>query len=49
MAQISGFNIWVYTSTNQWYCYGSEETVRSEEAFYISNASGSHFDPVLDA
>lgn len=49
MAQISGFNIWVYSSTNQWCLYGSEKTVRSDEAYYKSNVSGSHFGLVLDA
>ena len=48
MAQISGFDIWVYTSTNQWCHYASDETSPPHEAFYISNSSGCHFDPVLD-
>ena len=48
MAQISGFDIWVYTSTNQWCHYSSDDTSCSEEAFYMSNSSGCHFYPVVD-
>ena len=49
IAQLSGFDIWVYTNSNQWCRYGSDETAHSEQAFYLSNLSGTHFDPVLDA
>ena len=49
MAQISGFDIWVYTSTNQWCHCSSNDTSCSEEAFYMSNLLGCHFDPVVDA
>ena len=50
MAQISGFDIHVYTQ-NGWLQYshcidnGEDE---NEQAFYISNESGCHFDSVFD-
>ena len=49
MTQLSRFDIWVYTNTNQWCHYGSNKTAHSEQAFYLSNLSGTHFDPVVDA
>ena len=49
MAELSGFGMWIYTNNNQWCHYGSDKTMHSEQAFYLSNLSGSHFDPVVDA
>ena len=52
MAQISGFDIYVYTK-NGWlrysHCIDNGEDEKSEKAIYISNASGCHFDPVFDS
>ena len=51
-AQLSGFDIYVYTEHN-WlrysHCIDNGEDEKSERAFYISNESGNHFDPVFDA
>ena len=49
MAQLCRFNMWLYTNNNQWCHYGSDKTVNSEKAFYLSNLLGSHFDPVVNA
>ena len=51
LAQISGFDIYVYTQNNDWLGYAScipnGADDKSERAFYISNKSGHHFDPVF--
>ena len=51
LAQISGFDIYVYTQNKEWLWYAScmhfGVDENSERAFYISNNSGSHFDPVF--
>ena len=51
MAQISEFDIYVYTRNNGWlrysHCIDNGEDEKSECAFCLSNESGSHFDPVF--
>ena len=47
-AQISGFDIYVYRSHKNWASYQSDPNCKSEKAFYLSNRSGYHFDPVLN-
>ena len=49
-AQITGHDVYVYTEQKQWARY-SHSTISdcelSETAFYISNESGYHFDPIF--
>ena len=47
-AQLSGHDIYVYTQQGQWALFNSQQDGKMEKAFYISNASGAHFNPVLD-
>ena len=47
-AQILGFDIYVYTLHKNWALYQSDSNCKSERAFYLSNRSGDHFDPVLN-
>ena len=53
LAQISGFDIYVYTMNGDWLHYGHSidngDDEKSECAFFISNESGSHFDPIFVA
>ena len=53
LAQISGFDIYIYTQNNDWLRYDScipnGVNEKSECAFYISNISESHFNPVFVA
>ena len=53
LAQISGFDIYIYTQNNDWLQYAScipnGVNKKSACAFYISNKSGSHFNPVFVA
>ena len=39
----------MYTQHGNWARYCADVSNPSNKAFYLSNASGSHFDPVLDA
>ena len=52
LAQLSGFGIYVFTEHN-WlqysHCIDNGEDEKSEGAFYLSNESGGHFDPVFNA
>ena len=50
MAQITRFDILVYTVQGEWVHYKSSTTDNdhTERCFYISNKSGYHFDPVFD-
>ena len=48
-AQISGFNVIVYTQHQQFATYRHDSTSHSKCKFYISNKSGYHFDPILEA
>ena len=50
MAQMSGFDILVYTEQGVWVCYKSSITDNSHtsRASYLSNKSGYHFDPVFE-
>ena len=49
-AQITRHDVYVYTEQKQWARY-SHSTISdcelSETAFYISNESGNHFDPIF--
>ena len=47
-AQISGFDIYIYTLHKNWALYQSDSNCKSERAFYLSNRSGDHFDPLLN-
>ena len=47
--QLSGFDVYVYTSHKTWAVYQSDTNKWSEKAFYLSNESGSHFDPIINA
>ena len=52
-AQVSGFDMYVYTRNSGWLQYGhcidNGEDDKSECAFFLSNESGFHFDPVFAA
>ena len=48
-AQLSGFNVVVFIEMQQSAMYRHDKTELSDCKFYLSNASGCHFDPVLDA
>ena len=48
VAQMSCVDVVVYTQHSNWARYCTEVSNPSSEAFYLNNASGSHFDPVLD-
>ena len=50
MAQITRFDILVYTVQGEWVHYKSStmDNDHTERCFYISNKSGYHFDPVFD-
>ena len=49
-AQISGFDVLVYTPQKQYARYSADpvNSIVSEKAFYLSNKSGFHFDPIFD-
>ena len=49
LVQLSRFDIVVYTQQNNWVHYLSStiDSTQSDKAFYLSNKSGYHFDPVL--
>ena len=53
MEQISGFDMYVYIKNGGWlqysHCINNGEDEKSERAFFMSNESGSHFDPVFAA
>ena len=53
LAHISGFDMYVYTKNSGWlwyaHCISNGEDEKSEHAFFVSNESGGHFDPVFDA
>ena len=49
-AQLSGFDVYIYTQQGSWARY-SHDPINSEyskTAFYMTNESGSHFDPVFN-
>ena len=51
LAQISGFDIYVFMQHN-WLRYShciTDSNEKSEHAFFLSNASGCHFDPIFNA
>ena len=48
VAQMSCVDVVVYTQHGNWARYCADVSNPSSEAFYLNNASGSHFDPVLD-
>ena len=48
VAQMSSVDF-VYTQHGNWAGYCCDINNPSKEAFYLSNSSGSYFDPVLDA
>ena len=48
VAQMSCVDVMVYTQHSNWARYCADVSNPSSEAFYLNNASGSHFDPVLD-
>ena len=45
-AQLSGYNVYVYTQ--QWALFNSDLDAITEKAFYLTNETGGHFDPVLN-
>ena len=47
-AQLSGYYVYVYTQQGEWALFNSEIDATSEKAFYLSNESGGHFNPVLN-
>ena len=53
LAQISGFDIIVFTQYKQWihyfHCVTETEYDKNQCAFFMSNKSGSHFDPVFSS
>ena len=51
LAKISGFDIYVFMQYN-WLRYShciTDSNEKSEHAFFLSNASGCHFDPIFNA
>ena len=50
-AQIAEFDVKVYTTQNQWalFCHDPIKGESSDSCFYLSNASGDHFDPISEA
>ena len=51
LAQLSRFDIVVYTQQNNWVHYLSStiDSTQSDKALYLSNKSGYHFNPILTA
>ena len=49
-AQLSGYDVITYTEHKQWAVYLSDwvNKKNSERAFYMTNESGCHFDPLFD-
>ena len=49
-AQITGFDVYVFTQQKLWARYSHDpiNSSYSEQAFYITNESGSHFDPIFN-
>ena len=47
-AQLLGYDVYVYTQQDEWTLFNSEIDATSEKAFYLSNESGGHFNPVLN-
>ena len=50
-AQLTGFDVKVYTVHNQWALF-SHDPLKGESSrscFYLSNAGSSHFDPIFIA
>ena len=50
-AQISGFDVKVFTTQKQWELF-NHDPVKGESSstcFYVSNISGDHFDPIFEA
>ena len=50
-AQLTGFDVKMYTVHNQWALFSHDpfKGESSTSCFYLSNASGNHFDPIFDA
>ena len=48
-AQISGFDVVVFTEHHEFATCRHNSTDFSNRKFYISKKSGCHFDPILDA
>ena len=52
LAQISGFDMYLYTKNSGWLDYDhfidNGEDEKLEHTFCMSNESGCHFDPVFD-
>ena len=53
LEQISGFDIILFTQHKQWICYlhcvTETEYDKNQCAFFMSNESGSHFNPVFSS
>ena len=47
-AQISGFDVLVYTQHKEFATYRHDCNEFSDCKFYLSNGSGCHFDPISD-
>ena len=47
-AQLSIYDMYVYTQQGQWALFNSEQDAQIEKAYYINNESGDHFNPVLN-
>ena len=49
-AQLSGFDVMVFTEHKTWACYKHDPLNKetSDRAFYLMNESGYHFDPIFN-
>ena len=47
MVQMSGTDVVVCMQHGNWAHYYANKSKKSNEAFYLTNSSGSHFDPVF--
>ena len=48
-AQLTSFDVYVFTQQGLWarYSHDPKNSDCSKNAFYMSNESGSHFDPIF--
>ena len=49
-AQLTGFDVFVYTQQRSWarYSHDPVNSEHSDRAFYMTNESGSHFNPIFN-
>ena len=47
-AQLSGYDVYVYTQQREWALFNSDLDAITGKALYLTNEAGGHFDPVLN-